>query len=59
MAFRNVMIENPAHISLKNEQLIIHTDRAYSLPVEDLSALLLGKHTQADESFQCEQLSIF
>ena len=41
MAFRNVMIENPAHISLKNEQLIIHTDRAYSLPIEDLSALLL------------------
>lgn len=41
MAFRNVMIESPARISVKNEQLIISTDREHSLPVEDLSALLL------------------
>lgn len=41
MSFRNVMIESPAKVSLKREQLIVATDREYSLPVEDLSALLL------------------
>ena len=41
MSFRNVMIESPAKISLKKEQLLICTDRDHNLPVEDLSALLL------------------
>ena len=41
MAFRNVMIESPAKISVKNKQLLIFTDREYSLAVEDISALLL------------------
>ena len=41
MAFRNVMIESPARISVKNSQLLIFTDRKYSLAVEDISALLL------------------
>ena len=41
MAFRNVIIENPARLSLKNGQLLVCTDREHSLPVEDLSALLL------------------
>ena len=41
MPFRNVMIESPAHISLRNRQLIIRTDSEHSLAVEDISALLL------------------
>lgn len=41
MAFRHVMIENKAYISLRNQQLIIRTDAEYSLPIEDISALLL------------------
>ena len=41
MAFRNVMIESPARISVKNSQLLIFTDSEYSLAVEDISALLL------------------
>lgn len=41
MAFRNVVIESPACIRVKNEQLLVITDREYSLPAEDLSALLL------------------
>lgn len=41
MAFRNIVIENTAHISLKNRQLIIRTDSEHSIPVEDISALLL------------------
>lgn len=41
MAFRNVIIESPARLSVKNSQLIVSTDREHSLPVEDLAALLL------------------
>lgn len=41
MAFRNVIIANPAHISLRSNQLIIKTDREHSLPIEDISALLI------------------
>lgn len=41
MAFRNVMVESPARISVKNNQLLIFTDREFSLSVEDISAVLL------------------
>lgn len=41
MAYRNIVIENPAHISVRNRQLIIRTDSERSLPMEDISALLL------------------
>lgn len=41
MAFRNVIIESPARISLRNEQLVIHTDADHSIAPEDISALLL------------------
>lgn len=41
MAFRNVMVESPARISVKNNQLLIFTDREHSLSVEDISAVLL------------------
>ena len=41
MAFRNIIIENPARIHVRNSQLIIETDLAHSLPLEDISALLL------------------
>ncbi len=41
MAFRNLMIESPARVSLRDEQLVILTDREYTVPVEDISALIL------------------
>jgi len=41
MAYRNILIESPAHISLKNSQLTIHTDCDHSVAVEDISALLI------------------
>lgn len=41
MAFRNIIIESPARISVKNRQLIINTDGEHSLAIEDISALLL------------------
>lgn len=53
MAFRNIIVESPARITLKNSQLII-TEKQY----ESID-ILLGKLTQEDEPFQCEQLSIF
>lgn len=41
MAFRNIIIESPAAISLRREQLIVRTDSEHSVPIEDISALLL------------------
>ena len=41
MAFRCIVIENPAHLSVRNGQLVVRTDREHTLSPEDLSALLL------------------
>ncbi len=41
MAFRSIMIESPAQLSLRDEQLVIRTDREHTVPLEDISALLL------------------
>lgn len=41
MAFRNVIIESPAALSVRNDQLVIHTEEEHTLAVEDISALLL------------------
>lgn len=41
MAFRSIIISSPAHVSVRNSQLIIRTDREHSMPVEDISAVLL------------------
>jgi CRISPR-associated protein Cas1 len=41
MAFRNIVVQNPANISLKNSQLIIRTDTEHSVAIEDISALLI------------------
>lgn len=35
------MIESDAHISLRNSQLLVRTEREHSVPVEDISALLV------------------
>lgn len=41
MAYRNLMIASSAHIKIKNEQLIINTDKDYSIPIEDINSLLI------------------
>ena len=41
MSFRNIIIESPAHISVKNSQLIIRTDSEHSVSIEDISAMLI------------------
>ena len=41
MAFRNIVVENPARITARNKQLIITTDAEHSVAIEDISALLL------------------
>ena len=41
MAFRNIIVESPARISVKNRQLVIHTDTDHAAALEDISALLL------------------
>ena len=46
MAFRAIFIENPARISVRNNQLMIRTDTERSVSLEDITAVML-------ESRQC------
>lgn len=41
MAYRCLMIVNPARISCKNRQLVIETQRANTVPIEDISAIVI------------------
>ena len=41
MSFRNIIVESPAQISLKNEQLVIKTGSEHLVALEDISALLI------------------
>lgn len=41
MAYRNVIIESPGTLSVRRSQLVIHTDSEHSIPIEDLSVLLI------------------
>lgn len=41
MAFRNLIIESPASLSVRNSQLIIRTDEEHAVAIEDISAILL------------------
>ena len=41
MSYRCLMVVNPARIRCQKEQLLIETDRVHSVPVEDISAIVL------------------
>lgn len=41
MAYRSLIIESPARLSVRRDQLIIETDLEHSVPLEDIDALLL------------------
>lgn len=41
MAYRNLMIENSAQISIQGEQLIISTDIKHTVPLEDICSVLI------------------
>lgn len=41
MPYRNIFVSSPAKLSIRNRQLRIYTDTEYSIPIEDISCLLL------------------
>ena len=41
MAYRCILIERDAHLALRNSQLIVRAESERSVPVEDISALLI------------------
>lgn len=45
MSFRSIMVESSAKISVKGGMLIIDTGVTHSVPVEDISALMLENKT--------------
>ena len=42
MGFRNIYIENPARLSIKNRQLIISQDQDISVPVDDIDSIVFA-----------------
>ena len=47
MAWRVVGIENPARLSLRDNQLVVAQENEASLPIEDIDALILDSHITA------------
>lgn len=45
MPFRQIIVSSPAHIAVGHHQLIINTDCPHTIPIEDISTLLL-EHRQ-------------
>ena len=43
MSWRSVMITQPTKLSIQNKQLKITQDGEYSLPLEDISTIILAK----------------
>ena len=41
MSYRCLMIVNPARIRCRNEQLLIETETVHSVPIEDISAIVI------------------
>lgn len=44
MAWRIVGINNPAHLSLKDNRLVVEQDQTVSLPLEDIDSLILDSY---------------
>lgn len=41
LAFRNIYIENPAKLSIKNRQLVIQQEENYTVPVDDIQSVMI------------------
>lgn len=41
MAFRNIYIENPARLSIRNQQLVIEQGEEYTVPVSDIQSVVI------------------
>lgn len=41
MGYRNIFIQNPAKISVKNNQLIVKNEAEHSVPLEDISSVMI------------------
>lgn len=44
MAFRNIYIENPAQLSIRNKQLVINQSEEYTIPVTDIQSVVIDNH---------------
>ncbi len=41
MGYRNIFLANPAKIRVQQEQLVIEQSETFTLPLEDISAVLI------------------
>lgn len=57
MEFRNIIISNPAKISIKNEQLCIAQGEEFRIPLEDICTIMVESRQVALTSAALEQLA--
>ncbi len=58
MAYRTVCISNAAKLSVKNSQLIIEGENSGSVPIEDLSVLLIESQMVSCNSYLLSELAV-
>lgn len=61
MAFRNIYLCNTARLSIQNEQLVIYTDVKHTVPLEDITSLILENlqsNLTAYTLYKCSQYNI-
>lgn len=57
MEFRAIFISNPAHLSVRRKQLVIRQEQEVSIPMEDISSLLLESRAVTITSAAIQELS--
>lgn len=57
MAYRHILIENPAKLSVNKEQLVINTDEEYSVPLEDIESVLVESRQTVVTSYALSEMA--
>lgn len=57
MGYRNIFIENPAKINVKMNQLIITQENSISIPIEDISSIVIDNSIVTITSFALSKCS--
>lgn len=57
MAYRNVLITNPATLSVSKDQLVIVTDDRYTIPIEDICSVMIESRQVHMNSYALSKLA--
>lgn len=57
MEFHNILVQNPARLKVENSLLVIQQDESYSIPMEDISSLLIESQQVMISAAALQQLT--